>query len=64
LLPDILMFDTDNDAVPVLVSVIGSGLLLTATIWLPKLNIVGDNFTTGCADSKVENHKTANTLAH
>ena len=45
--PDTLMSDSDSDVVPVFVSVIPCALLLTPTIWLPKLRLVGDNFTTG-----------------
>lgn len=60
----ILMFDNNSDDVPVLVSVTACALLLTPTLWLPKLRLVGDKPTTGCAERKVENHKNAQTLAH
>jgi hypothetical protein len=45
--PVILMVVKDRVEVPVLVSVTTCALLLTPTIWLPKLRLVGDNVTTG-----------------
>jgi hypothetical protein len=43
----ILIVVNDRVAVPVLVSVTTCALLLTPTIWLPKLRLVGDSVTTG-----------------
>lgn len=39
----------DNDALPVLVSVIICGVLPMPTCWLPKLRLEGDKLTVGCA---------------
>ena len=41
------MSDKESVVVPVLVSVTTCALLLTPSIWLPKLKLVGDNVTTG-----------------
>lgn len=54
----------DNDAFPVLVTVIDCGLLATPTAWLPKLRLVGTRVTSACADRKVEHARMAMAKIH
>jgi hypothetical protein len=56
---EILMPVTDNEAFPVLVSVITCALLPMPTCWLPKLMLVGDRLTIACAGRNVEYARTA-----
>ena len=62
--PVSLMPINDSVDVPVLVTVTTCAALLVPTVWLPKVNEVGDSFTVGCANNKVENAKIADTAAH
>jgi hypothetical protein len=62
--PVTLMPFNESVDVPVLVSVTTCAVLLVPTVWLPKVNEVGESRTVGCANNKVENANTADTAAH
>lgn len=58
---EILMPVTVSEAVPVFVRVITCAELFTPTCWLPKVKLVGDKLTTGCAAANAGNENTART---
>lgn len=64
LLLEILMVVKDSDASPVFVSVTTCGVLPIPTCWFPKLRLVGDKLTTGCADRITGNANQARKDAH
>jgi hypothetical protein len=53
-----------SEAVPLLVRVTGCGVLLNPNCWLPKLRLVGDRVTVGCAINNVENERRTARLTH